>query len=1333
MTLGSLADASGSPTGHQVLLGANTLDTGADNSSTTFSGTISGNAGSLIKDGTGTLALTGVNTYTGTTTVRGGTLLATNAAALPGYLSSGNVSVSGGAGVSVRTGDGTTGWSSAQISSLLANTTWNNNTSTLGIDTTNGDVTYGSNVTQGLSLVKLGASTLTLTGSNSYTGGTTVSAGTLNLAQPFAVQNSTVNVSSSGALSFAGGNTNPVLGGLAGEGNIALATVIAQPVTLNVGNNGQNTTYGGILSGAGGLLKQGAGVLTLTASQSYSGPTIISGGTLRIPGVLRVPAGATAAYTFDNALGGNVPNAANPGTYDGTLQNGAAVTTFPGSPNGYALSLGAQGGGNDTYLQAAGSNNNGIPTSSGTYTASAWFYGLYGPGNWRTLFCGSPGGDNLVIINSGDNNLGFYGSVGGAGGGFNGSGYSMASYDGAATWNQLTVVASGGTSTYYVNGQEVGTVPKVSTAGIFAIGSSPGWYEVFSQYLDDVYIYNNTALNAADVMQLYCATSGEKQGANVLPVTTALSIAANSTLDLAGVSQQVASLAGSGSVINSNNRSASVLTVTPTSGSTAFSGIIRGGGTLGTISLVISGSGMQVLAGNNTYTGGTMVSGGTLQLGNNRALGVGGLTVSTSTLLDLNGFSPAIGALNGGGLIDNVAGGGVSLLTIGSGGSSGTFSGTIQNSSGTTALIKVGGGTQVLTGTNTYSGGTQINGGILAFSASALPLNSSTPNISFGGGTLQWVAGNTQDVSAGIAPVPAGQAAIIDTNGNNVAFASTLSGSGSLTKTGAGILALTTSNAYNGMTSIVGGTLNLAQPFAVQNSTVNVSSSGALSFAGGNTNPVLGGLAGEGNIALATVIAQPVTLNVGNNGQNTTYGGILSGAGGLLKQGAGVLTLTASQSYSGPTIISGGTLRIPGVLRVPAGATAAYTFDNALGGNVPNAANPGTYDGTLQNGAAVTTFPGSPNGYALSLGAQGGGNDTYLQAAGSNNNGIPTSSGTYTASAWFYGLYGPGNWRTLFCGSPGGDNLVIINSGDNNLGFYGSVGGAGGGFNGSGYSMASYDGAATWNQLTVVASGGTSTYYVNGQEVGTVPKVSTAGIFAIGSSPGWYEVFSQYLDDVYIYNNTALNAADVMQLYNATSGRQAANVLPTTTALFIAANSTLDLGGGSQQVASLAGSGSVINSNTGSASVLTVTLTGGSNAFSGMILGGGTLGTISLVISGSGTQVLAGSLLGPGSLTVNSGTLILSGSDSYTGGTDVVGGTLVVDSSTALPDGTSLTVGAGGTFMFDPSVASAEPIASAAASQINPVPEPGTLLLLSVGAAGLLVCAWRRRLASANG
>jgi autotransporter-associated beta strand protein len=90
------------------------------------------------------------------------------------------------------------------------------------------------------------------------------------------------------------------------------------------------------------------------------------------------------------------------------------------------------------------------------------------------------------------------------------------------------------------------------------------------------------------------------------------------------------------------------------------------------------------------------------------------------------------------------------------------------------------------------------------------------------------------------------------------------------------------------------------------------------------------------------------------------------------------------------------------------------------------------------------------------------------------------------------------------------------------------------------------------------------------------------------------------------------------------------------------------------------------------------------------------------------------------------GTLILSGSDNYTGGTTVDAGTLVLASDTALPDGTSLTVGAGGALIFDSSQAVPGPITLAAVSQINPVPEPGTLALLAAGSA-VGLAAWQRR------
>ena len=93
VNLGSLADAAGSPTGHQVLLGNNTLLTGLDNSNTTFSGAISGNGG-LIKTGSGTFTLAGSNTYGGGTTIAAGELALAGSAALP---PNGSISFTGGA------------------------------------------------------------------------------------------------------------------------------------------------------------------------------------------------------------------------------------------------------------------------------------------------------------------------------------------------------------------------------------------------------------------------------------------------------------------------------------------------------------------------------------------------------------------------------------------------------------------------------------------------------------------------------------------------------------------------------------------------------------------------------------------------------------------------------------------------------------------------------------------------------------------------------------------------------------------------------------------------------------------------------------------------------------------------------------------------------------------------------------------------------------------------------------------------------------------------------------------------------------------------------------
>jgi autotransporter-associated beta strand protein len=138
------------------------------------------------------------------------------------------------------------------------------------------DVTLGNNITGAGAVIQAGTGVLTLSGSNTYTGATTVSVGELRAGAGNAFGNNSAVTVSAGALLNLNGFAQTV-GSLAGTGDVSLGTA-----TLTAGGNNTDTALSGVISGSGGLIKTGSGRLTLLGANSYSGPTTISAGILNV-------------------------------------------------------------------------------------------------------------------------------------------------------------------------------------------------------------------------------------------------------------------------------------------------------------------------------------------------------------------------------------------------------------------------------------------------------------------------------------------------------------------------------------------------------------------------------------------------------------------------------------------------------------------------------------------------------------------------------------------------------------------------------------------------------------------------------------------------------------------------------------------------------------------------------------------------------------------------------------------------------------------------------------------------------------------------------------------
>lgn len=241
-----------------------TLTLGENNGSSTFDGVLKNGAGALAltKTGTGTVTLTGANSYSGGTVINGGALNAATTSSLPGYATPGSVTVNNGGVVAVRVG-GLNGWQPADIATLRANAVFNAGAG-LGIDTTNGDYTYGEALSGNFSFLKLGDNLLLLTGNNSHTAGTRVLGGTLKLGSATAFGTGPATITS-GTLDVNGFSiTTPMLSSTLGE--LTNTATTDATVTVNLGANTPGS-FGGTIS------TPNTGKLHLVINASGTGPS----------------------------------------------------------------------------------------------------------------------------------------------------------------------------------------------------------------------------------------------------------------------------------------------------------------------------------------------------------------------------------------------------------------------------------------------------------------------------------------------------------------------------------------------------------------------------------------------------------------------------------------------------------------------------------------------------------------------------------------------------------------------------------------------------------------------------------------------------------------------------------------------------------------------------------------------------------------------------------------------------------------------------------------------------------------------------------------------------
>jgi autotransporter-associated beta strand protein len=676
-------------------------------------------AAALVKSGAGSLILGAANTALTDAYLNQGTVEVADLDAIGG--DTGGLVFAGG---TLRLGTGFTDDISLRtVSFLRGGGTIDTNGISLSLTNAFGTGAGGftkadSNLTPG-NLTLSGAS-----GIAGYTGTTTISGGRLILGS--GVDN---RLSTSGALSLSGAGGLQLGNGTGASNQTVSELSSASTNSLIVGgdaalstltvNQSTSTTYAGLIGGVGtnenkiGITKDGIGALTLSGTTlTYTGSTVVSGGTLNITGSAATPL-ATSGVTVASGSTLNLINGAgqtiNLGA--GTLSLGASGSDSSvlglelGSTSAYdqIVTTAAASAANQVLFNLTGLAGFGV----GTYDLLTASSGLTSGGATYALgvLSGSLGGVTLALTSSDTlvqlNATALTGDLYWRGAVSN----SWATFSELLNTNFTTDVAG------LINAN--GT-PGASNNVIFSASSAALTGTSISTTLDSIVAVKSLSFTAAPTgVTSVTIASGA-------PSTSSLTITPSVATDGIVVASNAGAITISAPVVLGANQTWNVDGTGANSSSLTFTGGVTGAGTL---TITSPGTGVVTLTGTglSTYGGATAVNSGVLRAGAATSFSAASAhTIGAAGTLRLNGFANTIASLAGslGAIVENGHASTAIALTVGDSTST-TFAGTLQNGgAGTFGITKVGTGTLTLSGTNNYSGSTQVNAGVLAITGS---------------------------------------------------------------------------------------------------------------------------------------------------------------------------------------------------------------------------------------------------------------------------------------------------------------------------------------------------------------------------------------------------------------------------------------------------------------------------------------------------------------------------------------------------------------------------------------------------------------------------------------